>query len=102
MIDHIQDVHISLNSPAGSVFRGFSRAVVLKAKKQVIIEFRRNAVNYVSLSERAELILERGIDRRRFLLKNAMARLERDKLSILAESITPDRRTPKTAWRHDT
>jgi hypothetical protein len=88
MIDYIQDVHISIDSPSGSVFRGFSKAVVLKAKKQVIIEFRRNAVNYVSLSGGAELTVESGTDCRRFLLKNAMARLDRHKLSILAERIT--------------
>src|SRR5262245_6493248 len=93
MIDHIQEVHVSLNSPLGSVFRGFSRAVVLKAKKQVIIEFRRNAVNYVSLSEQAELTVEDGLNCRRFLLKNAMARLDKDKLSILAETITPNKKT---------
>ena len=102
MTDHIQEVHISLNCPSGLVFSGFSRAIILKAKKQVIIEFRRNAMNYVSLSERAELSVESGTNYRRFLLKNAMARLDRDKLSILAETITLDKKTPKTARHHDT
>ena len=102
MIDHIRDVHVSLSSPSGSIYRGFSRAVVLKAKKRVIIEFRRNAVNYVTLSERAELTLESGVDRRRFLLKNAMARLDRDKLSILAEIVTPDKKNSKEGLHHDT
>jgi hypothetical protein len=95
MIDHFEEVHVSINSPLGSVFRGFSKAVVLKARKQVIIEFRRDAVSYVSLSQSAELILDNGIERRRFLLKNAVARLDRDKLSILAETIAPDKRTSR-------
>ena len=101
MDDHIRAVPISLNSPVGSVYRGFTRAAVIKARKHVIIEFRRNAVNYVSISGRAELTLENGSDRRRFLLKNAMARLDKDRLSILAETITPDKRSLKTAWHHD-
>jgi hypothetical protein len=88
MIDRIQEVQINIDSPSGSVFRGFSKAVVIKARKQVIIEFRRNWVNYMSLSEHAELTVEIGTGCRRFLLKNAMARLDKDKLSILAERIT--------------
>ena len=60
MIDHLKEVEINIDSPAGSVFRGFSKAVVIKAKKQVIIEFRRNWVNYVSLSEHAEMTVEIG------------------------------------------
>ena len=96
MIDHIQDVQINIDSPFGSVFRGFSKAVVIKAKKQVIIEFRRNWVNYVSLSEHAEMTVEIGTGCRRFLLKNAMARLDKDKLSILAERISsPDKKPPR-------
>ncbi|HET7238121.1 MAG TPA: hypothetical protein VFI76_03800, partial [Terrimicrobiaceae bacterium] len=73
-----------------------------KSKKHVIIEFRRHAINYVSLSDRAELTLESGSDRRRFFLKNAMARLDKDKLSILAETITPDKRNSRAALRRDT
>ena len=46
MIDHIKEVEINIDSPSGSIFRGFSKAVVIKAKKQVIIEFRRNWLNY--------------------------------------------------------
>ena len=88
MIDHLKEVEINIDSPAGSVFRGFSKAVVIKAKKQVIIEFRRNWVNYLSLSEHAEMTVEIGTGCRRFLLKNAMARLDKDKLSILAERIS--------------
>ena len=88
MIDHTQEVQVSIDSPFGSVFRGFSKAVVIKAKKQVIIEFRRNWVNYVSLSEHAEMTVEIGTGCRQFLLKNAMARLDKDKLSILAERIS--------------
>ena len=96
MTDHIQDVHINIDNPFGSVFRGFGKAVVIKAKKQVIIEFRRNWVNYVSLSEYAEMTVEIGTGCRRFLLKNAMARLDKDKLSILAEKISsPDKKPPK-------
>jgi len=97
MIDHIQEVQVTIDSPFGSVFRGFSRAVVIKAKKQVIIEFRRNWVNYLSLSEHAEMTVEIGNGCRRFLLKNAMARLDTEKLSILAETITsPDKKPPRT------
>ena len=88
MIDHIQEVQINIDSPSGSVFRGFSKAVVIKAKKQVIIEFRRNWVNYLSLSDHAEMTVEIGTGCRRFLMKNAMARLDKEKLSILAERIT--------------
>ena len=88
MIDHLKEIEINIDSPAGSVFRGFCKAVVIKAKKQVIIEFRRNWVNYVSLSEHAEMTVEIGTGCRRFLLKNAMAGLDKDKLSILAERIT--------------
>ena len=96
MIDHIQEVEINIDSPSGSVFHGFSKAVVIKAKKQVIIEFRRNWVNYVSLSEHAEMIVEIGTGCRRFLLKNALARLDKDKLSILAERISsPLKKPPK-------
>jgi hypothetical protein len=96
MIDHIQEVQVSIDSPFGSVFRGFSKAVVIKAKKQAIIEFRRNWVNYVSLSENAEMTVEIGTGCRRFLLKNAMARLDKDKLSILAERISsPHNPRPK-------
>ena len=97
MIDHIQEVQINIDSPFGSVFRGFSKAVVIKAKKQVIIEFRRNWVNYVSLSEHAEMTVEIGTGCRRFLLKNAMARLDKDKLSILAERISsPHKKPPRS------
>jgi hypothetical protein len=96
MIDHLKEVEINIDSPAGSVFRGFSKAVVIKAKKRVIIEFRRNWVNYMSLSEHAEMTIEIGTGCRRFLLKNAMARLDRDKLSVLAERISsPLKKTPK-------
>ena len=97
MIDHIQEVQINIDSPSGSVFRGFGKAVVIKAKKQVIIEFRRNWVNYVSLSEHAEMTVEIGNGCRRFLLKNAMARLDREKLSILAETITSPHKKPPRA-----
>jgi hypothetical protein len=55
--------------PAG-YFWGLGKAVVIKAENQVIIEFRRNWVNYVSLSEHAEMTVEIGTGRRRFLLKN--------------------------------
>ena len=97
MIDHLKEVEINIDSPAGSVFRGFSKAVVIKAKKQVIIEFRRNWVNYMSLSEHAEMTVEIGTGYRRFLLKNAMARLDKDKLSILAERISsPLKKSPRT------
>ena len=97
MIDHLKEVEINIDSPAGSVFRGFSKAVVIKAKKQVIIEFRRNWVNYMSLSEHAEMTVEIGTGCRRFLLKNAMARLDKDKLSILAERISsPLEKPPRT------
>jgi len=101
MIHHLQEVTIKIDTPAGGVFRGFSRAVSIKAKKQVIIEFRQNWVNYVSLSEQAELTVENGTSCRRFLLKNAMARLDRKKLSIMAESvISPDEKNPKAPKRH--
>ena len=97
MINHIKEVEINIDSPSGSVFHGFSKAVVIKAKKQVVIEFRRNWVNYVSLSEHAEIIVEVGTGCRRFLLKNAMARLDKDKLSILAERISsPQKKPPRT------
>ena len=97
MIDHLKEIEINIDSPAGSVFRGFSKAVVIKAKKQVIIEFRRNWVNYLSLSEHAEMTVEIGTGCRRFLLKNAMARLDKDKLSILAERISsPLEKPPRT------
>ena len=97
MIDHIKEVEINIDSPSGSVFSGFSKAVVIKAKKQVTIEFRRNWVNYVSLSENAEIIVEVETGCRRFLLKNAMARLDKDKLSILAERIrSPHKKPPRT------
>jgi hypothetical protein len=92
MIDHIQEVEINIDSPSGRVFRGFGKAVVIKAKKQVIIEFRRNWVNYMSLSEQAEMTVEIGTGCRRFLLKNAMARLDKEKLSILAERISSPRK----------
>jgi hypothetical protein len=88
MIDQTKEVEINIDSPSGSVFRGFGKAVVIKAKMQVIIEFRRNWVNYMSLSEHSEMTVEIGTGCRRFLLKNAMARLDKDKLSILAERIT--------------
>jgi hypothetical protein len=94
MIDHLKEIEINIDSPAGSVFRGFSKAVVIKAKKQVIIEFRRNWVNYMSLSEHAEMTVEIGTGCRRFLLKNAMARLDKDKLSILAERISSSLEKP--------
>jgi hypothetical protein len=97
MIDHIQEVQINIDSPSGSVFRGFSKAVMIKAKKQVIIEFRRNWVNYVTLSEHAEMTVEIGTGCRRFVLKNAMARLDKEKLSILAERITsPHKKPPRS------
>jgi hypothetical protein len=95
VIDHIQEVRIDIESPFGPVFRGFSKAVVIKARKQVIIEFRRNWVNYVSLSEHAEITVEIGKSCRRFLLKNAMARLDKQKLSILAERITSPQKKRK-------
>ncbi len=96
MIDHTQGSPNQHRQPFGSVFRGFSKAVVIKAKKQVIIEFRRNWVNYMSLSEHAEMTVEIGTGCRRFLLKNAMARLDKDKLSILAERISsPLKKRPK-------
>jgi hypothetical protein len=94
MIDRIQEVKVSIDSPFGLVFQGFCKAVVIKAKKQVIIEFRRNWVNYVSLSEDAEMTVEIGTGCRRFLLKNAMARLDQEKLSILAERITSSHKKP--------
>ncbi|CAN5751256.1 hypothetical protein BH09VER1_BH09VER1_12140 [soil metagenome] len=101
MIHHLQEVIINIDTPAGGVFRGFSRAVSIKAKKQVIIEFRRNWVNYVSLSEQSELTIENGTSCRRFILKNALARLDRSKLSIMAESvISPDDKIPKALKRH--
>jgi len=97
MIDDIQEVQINIDSPSGVVFRGFCKAVVIKAKKQVIIEFRRNWVNYVSLSEHAEMTVDIGNGCRRFLLKNAMARLDKEKLSILAERISsPLKKPPRT------
>jgi hypothetical protein len=95
MIDQTKEVAINIDSPSGSVFRGFGKAVVIKAKKQVIIEFRRNWVNYMSLSEHAEMTVETGTGCRRFLLKNAMARLDRDKLSILAAKISSPPKKPK-------
>jgi len=97
MVYHLREVHIEIDSPSGSVFRGFSKAVVIKAKKQVVIEFRRNWVNYVSLSEHAEMTVEIGSGCRRFLLKNAMARLDKEKLSILAERITSPHKKPPRA-----
>jgi hypothetical protein len=69
-----------------------SATVVIKPRKQVIIEFRRNWVNYVSLGERAEMTIESGTDCRQFLLKNAMVRLDKQKLSILAEKISSPRK----------
>jgi hypothetical protein len=96
MIDHIQEVKVNIDSPFGLVFQGFCKAVVIRAKRQVIIEFRRNWVNYVSLSEHAEMTVEIGTGCRRFLLKNAMARLDQKKLSIVAERITsPHKKTRK-------
>ena len=88
MIKRIQEVQINIDSPTGSVFRGFGKAVVIKAEKQAIIEFRRNWVNYLSLSDHAEMTVEMGNGCRRFLMKNAMARLDKEKMSILAERIT--------------
>jgi hypothetical protein len=97
MINNIQEVLINIDSPSGVFFRGFGKAVVIKAKKQVIIEFRRNWVNYMSLSDHAEMTVEIGTGCRRFLLKNVMARLDKDKLSILAERITsPHKKPPRT------
>jgi hypothetical protein len=49
----------------------------------------------MSLSEHAEMTVEIGNGCRRFLLKNAMARLDKDKLSILAERISSPLKKPK-------
>jgi len=87
MIHRLRDVSIKIDSPSGNVFQGFCKAVSIKATKQVIIEFRRNWINYVSLSKQTLLTLESGASSQRFLLTNAMARLDRDKLSILAENV---------------
>lgn len=66
-----------------------SATVVIKPRKQVIIEFRRNWVNYVSLGERAEMTIESGTDCRQFLLKNAVVRLDKQKLSIRRKNQFP-------------
>lgn len=87
MIHQLEEVNVKIDTPLGRVFRGFTKAVSIKTKKQVTIEFRKNWVNYLSLSEQAELTLEEGTVFRRFILKNAMARLDRNKLSILAQSV---------------
>jgi hypothetical protein len=49
----------------------------------------------MSLSEHAEMTVETGTGCRRFLLKNAMARLDKDKLSILAAKISSPPKKPK-------
>lgn len=88
MIHRLHEVHVEIGTPSGAVFRGFSKAVTIKARKQAIIEFGRNWVNYVSLSDHAELIVQEGTGCRQFLLKNAMARLDKEKLLVLAETVT--------------
>ena len=99
MIHRLQEVHVEIDTPSGAVFRGFSQSVTIKARNQATIEFGRNWVNYVSLSDRAELVLRQGAGCRRFLLKNAMARLDKEKLSVLAETATafPGASTPRAA-----
>jgi len=87
MTHQLHEVSVKIDTPLGRVFRGFSKTVSIKAKKHVIIEFRQNWVNYVSLSEQAELTIVDGTVFRRFILTNAMARLDRNKLSILAQSV---------------
>ncbi len=99
MIHRLQEVHVEINTSSGAVFSGFCKAVTIKARKQAIIEFGRNWVNYVSLSDNAELVIHEGAGCRRFVLKNAMARLDKERLSVLAETVTvfPDTSGQETA-----
>lgn len=98
MIHRLHEVQIEIDTPAGNVFRGFGRAVAFQTIKQALIECRGNWVNYVSLRNQSEMTVETRNGCRRFLLKNAMARLDRGELSILAETATsPNEKTFKVA-----
>jgi hypothetical protein len=87
MTRHLQKVYVEISNSLGNVFRGYGNAVSVQTAERVTIEFRPDWLNYVSLSEQAELTVQHGTEVRRFLLKNAMGRLDRDKLSILAETV---------------
>ncbi len=88
MIHRFQEVQVEIATHLGNVFHGFVRSVAIKAGRNAVIELRGNWVNYVSLGDRAEMTIQIGTDFRRFLVKNAMARLDEKTLSILAETVT--------------